>query len=130
MKRVLLYFVLPPLIFIVAFAIVVAVYLNTHKPVEIDLTSKGFTITSVSINEGESIHFVNQTNAPQVLCLGVEEEKMCAVHAVAPAVLKNPGVRLQPGQSVDVLFDQFGTFVVTGPTLPGNNLRVTVNAAG
>ena len=126
-KKILLYLVLPPVLFIVAGTLVIFFYLQFHKAPELDLTSKGFSLSTLEINEGESIHFVNQSNVTQVLCLGVDAT--CSANALAPKALKMPGIALKPGQSIDVAFEQYGTYNITSTNVKGINLQVTVDAA-
>src|SRR5450755_4608791 len=93
-RKILLYLVVPPVLFVVAIALVIFFYLQFHKPPEMDLTAKGFSLSAVEITEGESIHLVNQSNEIQVLCLG--SDKVCDTNAIAPKVLKTPGIQLKP----------------------------------
>ena len=127
-QKKLLYYIVPPVILVVAIALVICIYLQVHKPVEMDVTASGFTLSTIEINEGETVHFVNHSNMVQVLCLG--QDKVCYTDAVAPSSLKSPGIRLNPGASTDVLFDTYGTFVITSATMPGVNLKITVDSAG
>lgn len=126
-RKILLYLVLPPVLFIVAIALVLFFYLQFHKAPELDLTSKGFTLSTIEINEGETIHFVNQSNMTQVLCLGVDAT--CDAGAVAPRTLKMPGISLKPGQAIDVAFEQYGTYNITSTNVRGINLKITVDPA-
>src|SRR5579862_7017497 len=98
-KKILLYLVIPPALFIVAIALVLFFYLQFHKAPELDLTAKGFSLSTIEINEGETIHFVNQSSVTQVLCLGVDAT--CDTHAVAPKALKMPGIQLKPGDAIN-----------------------------
>ena len=92
-----------------------------------DLTAKGFSLSAVEINEGETIHFVNQSKVTQVLCLG--QDATCDANAVAPRALKTPGIQLKPGAAIDVAFEQFGTYNITSTNVKGINLKVTVDPA-
>lgn len=127
-KKILLYLILPPLLFIAAIALVLFLYLRFHSPIVVDVTSKGFANSTIEITEGQTIHIVNQSNAVQVLCLGVD--RACDPSAIAPTVLKAPGVQLAPGASVDVDFQLYGTYNVTSTSEPGVNLVITVDAGG
>ncbi|HLX56607.1 MAG TPA: hypothetical protein VKR83_06260 [Ktedonobacteraceae bacterium] len=127
-RRILLYLVLPPLLLALACALVVFFYLQFHKPPEMDLTSKGFSLSAIEITEGESIHFVNQSSVTQVLCLG--QDSVCDPNAVAPKVLKTPGIHLKPGDFIDVVFSEYGTYVITSASVKGVNLTITVDAGG
>ncbi len=126
-KKILLYLVVPPLLFIVAITLVIFFYLQFHKAPELDLTSKGFSLSTIEINEGETIHFVNQSNVTQILCLGLNAT--CDAGAVAPKTLKTPGIQLKPGEAIDVAFEQYGTYNITSTNVKGINLRVTVDPA-
>jgi plastocyanin len=125
-RKILLYLVLPPVLFAVAIALVLFIYLQFHKAPEMDLTSTGFSLSTVEINEGESIHFVNQSNVTQVLCLGLD--KVCDTHAVAPKALKMPGIQLKPGDAINVVFEQYGIYNITSSNVKGVNLKITVDA--
>lgn len=126
-RKILLYLVIPPLLFIVAIALVIFFYLQFHKAPELDLTSKGFSLSTIEINEGETIHFVNQSSVTQVLCLG--QDATCDAGAIAPRVLKMPGIQLKPGQAIDVAFEQFGVYNITSTNVKGINLKITVDPA-
>ncbi|HVB72102.1 MAG TPA: hypothetical protein VNE38_00955 [Ktedonobacteraceae bacterium] len=128
MKRILLYIIVPPVLLAAACALVVFFYLQFHKPAEIDLTTKGFSLSTVEITEGESVNFVNQSNVTQVLCLGLD--KVCDKNAVAPKALKTPGYDLKPGASIHVVFEQFGTYLITSTNVKGVNLTITVDEGG
>ncbi len=125
-KRILLYLVLPPLVIAIACAVVIFLYLQFHRPAEMDLTSKGFTLSTAEITEGETVHFVNQSSVTQVLCLGIDT--VCDQNAVAPKSLKKPGYQLKPGASLDVVFEQYGTYNITSTNVKGINLKITVDA--
>ena len=117
-----------PLLFVIAFAIVIVAYENFHKPPEVDMMTTGFVPQKIEITEGETIHFVNRsTTITQVLCLGTD--KHCDPLAVLPRGLKSPGIRIAPDQAKDVVFDFYGTFHVTSIAIPGMNLVVTVDTA-
>ncbi len=126
-KKILLYLVIPPALFIVAIALVLFFYLQFHKAPELDLTAKGFSLSTIEINEGETIHFVNQSSVTQVLCLGVDAT--CDTHAVAPKALKMPGIQLKPGDAINIAFEQYGIYNITSINIKGINLQVTVDPA-
>jgi plastocyanin len=96
-----------------------------QKPPEVDLTPHGFSQTSITIQAGDTVHFVNpSTGVTQMLCLG--EDKICSRYAFDPPALKGPGLRIAPGQAADVVFTLEGTYNVTSTTMPGMNLTITV----
>jgi plastocyanin len=117
-----------PLLFVIAFALVIAAYESFHKPPEVDLMTNGFAPQKLEITEGQTIHFVNRSSSiTQVLCLGTNNR--CDPYAVLPRGLKSPGIRIAPGQAKDVVFDFYGTFHVTSVIVSGMNLTVTVDSA-
>ena len=117
-----------PLLFVIAFAIVIVAYESLHKPPEVDVMSNGFSPQKLEITEGQTIHFVNPSSTiTQVVCLGMNNR--CDPYAELPRGLKSPGIRLAPGQAKDVVFDFYGTFHVTSMMGSGMNLTVTVDSA-
>jgi plastocyanin len=117
-----------PLLFVIAFAVVIAAYESFHKSPEVDVMLNGFAPKQLEITEGETIHFVNRSSSiTQVLCLGANNR--CDPYAVLPRGLKSPGIRIAPGQAKDVVFDFYGTFHVTSIRGSGMNLTVTVDPA-
>ena len=117
-----------PLLFVIAFIVVIAAYNTFHKPPEVDMMTTGFVPQTIEITEGETIHFVNRSSTiTQVLCLGTD--KRCDPLAVLPRGLKSPGIQIAPDQAKDVVFDFYGTFHVTSIAVQGMNLVVTVYAA-
>ncbi len=130
--RTLLVSISAPLLFLLAFAIVVVAYNTFHKPPEVDVGTTGFAPQQVEINEGETIHFVNRSSTvTQFLCLGTNRQcDSIAYHTLQlpPLVLRSPGVRIPPGQSKDIVFDADGTFHITSTVDPNVNLTVTVDA--
>lgn len=118
-----------PLLFVLAFAIVIAAYETFHIPPEVDMMSNGFSPQKLEITEGQTIHFVNRSSSmTQVICLGTNNR--CDPYAALPRGLKSPGIRIAPGQAKDVVFDFYGTFHVTSTIGSGMNLTVTVDSAG
>lgn len=127
--KILLISISAPLMLVVAFVLVIAVYSSFHRPPEVDMMTTGFVPQSIEITEGETIHFVNRSSTiTQILCLGLD--KRCDRFALLPRGLKSPGVQIAPDQAKDVLFDTYGTFSITSTAVPGMNLKVTVDAAG
>ena len=126
--RVLFTIIGIPLLFVIAFAMVIAAYESFHKPPEVDMMSNGFSPQKLEIAEGQTIHFVNRSsNITRVICLGTNNH--CDPYAALPRGLKSPGIRIAPGQAKDVVFDFYGTFHVTSLIGSGMNLTVTVDSA-
>ncbi len=127
-KRTLLISISAPLLFIIAFSIVIAVYLISHKSPEVDIMASGVVPQAIEIPEGESIRFVNQSSTiTQTLCLGANQH--CDSNLLLPREIASPGVKILPNQARDVVFDTYGTFTITSTSVPGINLKVTVDAA-
>ena len=126
--KVLLTIIGIPLVFVIAFALVIAAYESFHRPPEVDLMTNGFTPQKLEITEGQTILFVNHSSSiTQVLCLGMNNQ--CDPYAALPRGLKSPGIQLAPGQAKDVVFDFYGTFHVTSTIGSAMNLTVTVDSA-
>src|SRR5712691_1018358 len=110
--KIVLTSITAPLIFAVAFILVITIYSINHKPPEIQVMSTGFVPQTLEIPEGETIRFVNRSSTiTQVLCLGINQQ--CDSTALLPRGLASPGVRIAPDQAKDVLFDTYGTFSIT-----------------
>ena len=126
--KIMLISISAPLLFIVAFVTVIAIYLISHKPPEVDIMTSGFVPQTIEIPEGETIRFVNQSSTiTQTLCLGTNQH--CDPNQLLPRGIASPGVQIPPNQAKDVVFDTFGTFTITSTAAPGINLKVTVDAA-
>ncbi len=93
---------------------------------EVDMGVANFMQSSVTIDKGRSVHFVDQqSGAAHILCVG--KDGTCDTGTSAPKVLANPGFTIQPGQSQDVRFDRAGTYTITCTLHPTMNMTVTVN---
>ncbi len=126
--KILLTLIGIPLLFAIAFLLVIVAYNTFHKSPEVDMMTTGFVPQKIEITEGETIHFINRSSTiTQVICLGTD--KRCDPNAVLPRGLKSPGIRIAPDQAEEVVFDFYGTFHITSTTVPGMNLTVTVDAA-
>jgi len=125
--------ILAPLLFVIAFGLVIVVYNNFHQPPEVDVMTTGFAPQKIGIIEGETLRFVNRSpTVTQFLCIGTD--KRCDNYAflslqLPPLDLRSPGLRIAPGQAKDVVFDADGTFHITSPVTASTNLTVTVSAA-
>src|SRR6516164_5575032 len=86
-----------PLLFVIAFALVIAAYESFHKPPEVDMMTNGFVPRQLEITEGQTIRFVNRSSSiTQVLCLGTNSH--CDPYAALPRGLRSPGISIAPGQ--------------------------------
>jgi plastocyanin len=123
-----------PLLLIVAFAVVIAIYTNFHHTSVVNITAAGFTPQNIQITEGESIHFINQsTSLTQILCIGKNmqcDRSVFTIQELPPQSLIGPNLRIAPNQSKTVIFNNAGTFTITSTVVPRMNMTVTVNAGG
>ena len=123
-----------PLVFVVAFVLVVAIYTHFYRPTEVDVMNSGFTPQAIEIPEGTTIHFVNRSSTvTQVLCLGSDQRcertvPVLSVQPPPPHVLLGSGIRIAPDHAKDVYSDTAGIFHITSAVAPGMNLKVTVDA--
>ena len=125
-RRTLVTAISAPILFIVAFVVVTALYYNFHQPPQIAISTAGFAPQTIEISEGQTLRFVNQSSTTtQVLCVGTNQR--CVATTPLPAGLKSP-VHIAPNQTKVVLFDSFGTFTITDTAQPRLNLTVTVDA--
>lgn len=91
----------------------------------VSMTRTNFVRTSVSLNNGETLHLQNPADGvTQTLCIGVDQK--CQPENGAPAAL-NHGIRVLPGQSITIPFDTDGTYHLTSETTPGMNLSIDVS---
>ncbi len=92
----------------------------------VGMTSTGFMRTSVGISSGDTLHFQNPVHGvTQVLCSGTNQR--CQTEGGAPKALQQ-GIRVLPGQTVDIKFDTDGSYHITSKTTPNMNLTITVSA--
>ena len=121
-----------PLIFVIAFTVVVVSYAHFHTPPSVNVTTTSFSPQTIEIPEGEAIHFVNQSSTTQIICVGSNKQCQSAValsvlQSPPPQALLSPGVQIAPNQAKNVIFDTEGTYHLTSAV--GNmNLTVTVDA--
>jgi plastocyanin len=123
-----------PLLFVLAFAVVVVAYNHFHTPPQVDVLSASFTPQTIRIPEGEALRFVNRSSTiTQVLCVGVDKRcdrpgLVSPLQVPPPRSLQSPGIRIAPDQTREVVFDTQGTFHITSTVAAGMNLTVTVIA--
>lgn len=109
------------MIAIIAVALCWTLFINPY----VDMTATTFTRASVSINNGGTLHFRNPTNGiTQLLCSGINQK--CQAEKGAPTALQQ-GLRVQPGQTIDVNFDADGTYHITSKNTPGMNITIDVS---
>jgi len=131
--KIILISISAPLLFVVAFVLVVAAYSHFYRPTEVDVMSSGFVPQTIEVPEGTTIHFVNRSSTmTQVLCLGSDQHcertfPLSPVLSPPPQVLLGSGIRIAPNQAKDVYFDTAGIFHITSAVAPAMNLKVTVD---
>ncbi len=123
-----------PLLFVIAFILVVAAYSHFHTSPEVDVMTAGFAPQTIEIPEGTTIHFVNRSSAiTQILCLGSDQRcdrsvPLSPVQSPPPRDFLGPGIQIGPDQAKDIVFDTAGIFHITSAVVPGLNLTVKVDA--
>jgi hypothetical protein len=98
---------------------------------EVDMTRTSFTQTSVDASTGAHVHFVNSSNGmEQILCVGSNGH--CAGVAYNSSDPLRSGLRIEPGQTVTVVFPDSGDFPITSKTMPTMNMTIHVqdNSSG
>jgi len=111
--------------------IAVLVYSTRLAFPEVDMTHTAFTQTSVDASSGAHVHFVNSSNGmEQILCVGTNGH--CAGVGLDPSALLGSGLRVEPGQTVTVVFPDSGDFPITSKTMPSMNMIIHVqdNSSG
>jgi hypothetical protein len=112
---------------LLVFAIVIAALILAAKLTfpEVDMTRTAFAQTNVDANTGAYVHFVNTSNGiEQILCIGTNGH--CAGVGQDPNKLLGSGLRVEPGQTLTVVFPNSGDFPITSKTVPGMNMIIHV----
>jgi len=92
---------------------------------EVDMTRTAFTQISVDASTGAHVHFVNPSNGmEQILCVGSNGH--CAGVGYDPSALLGSGLRVEPGQTVTVVFSDSGNYPITSKTMPSMNMTIHV----
>lgn len=97
-------------------------FLNPH----VGMTRTDFTTTYVSIFSHNKVTFQNPSDGvTQILCIGTDQQ--CVKHTSVddPSQLAR-GLIIQPGQSVSIEFDHYGSYYVTSKNTPHMNLKIIV----
>jgi len=94
---------------------------------EVDMGVAEFLQSSISINAGQSVQFVDPANGGGVHVLCIGKNSLCSPQAGAPALLsESNGIQVSPGDPpIDVTFSTKGTYVVVCTIHPG--MAVTIN---
>ena len=94
---------------------------------EVDMGVINFVQSSVTIDKGQSVHFVDQqSGAMHILCVGKDGHCDASASTSVPKALTGSGFTIQPGQSQDERFDSAGVYAVTCTLHHNMNLTITV----
>jgi plastocyanin len=108
---------------IIVFLVVVLSWDFFTRPY-VGMAATSFTRASVKIENGEALPFQNPSNGvAQIQCIGIDQK--CQAGSGAPGMLKR-GMRVQPGQTVDITFEAAGIHHITGENAPSMNMTVHV----
>jgi plastocyanin len=100
---------------------------GTAAPNEVSMAGSDFSMTSVTIKAGQSVHFTDPAGvgATHIVCLG--NEGNCDSAAQGPQTLEGSGFTINAGDPPkDVTFTTAGTYKITCSLHPSMNLTVTV----
>jgi hypothetical protein len=106
----------------VVVVLLLVTFLNPH----VGMTRTDFTSGYVSIFSHNKVTFQNPTDGvTQILCIGTNQqcEKLPSVDD--PSQLTQ-GLVIQPGQSVSIEFDHYGSYYITSKNTPHMNLKIIV----
>lgn len=94
---------------------------------EVDMGAAKFQESSITIQAGQSVQFVDPANGGGVHVICIGKDSMCVPQAGAPAQLNvSSGIQVSPGDpELNVTFSTKGTYVVVCRIHPG--MAVTVN---
>jgi plastocyanin len=96
-------------------------------PNEVSMAGADFSISSVTIKAGQSVHFTDPAGvgAMHIVCLG--NEGNCDSAAQGPQALEGNGFTINAGDPPkDITFATAGTYKITCSLHPSMNLTVTV----
>ena len=92
---------------------------------EVKMNAADFEQTAITLKAGATLHLADeQSGTTHLLCLGTDGQ--CDPSAPGPKQLHDTPLQVDPGQSVDILFDTPGTYDITCTIHPGMQLTVTV----
>ena len=94
---------------------------------EVDMGVAEFQESSITIQTGQSVQFVDPANGGGVHVICIGKDSMCVPQAGGPAQLNvSTGIQVSPGDPpVNVTFSTKGTYVVGCTIHPG--MAVTIN---
>ncbi len=92
---------------------------------EVKMNAAEFEQTTITVKAGTALHLTDeQSGTTHLLCLG--KDSQCDPNATGPQKLQGNPLQVDPGQSVDIVFDTPGTYNITCTIHPGMELTVTV----
>jgi hypothetical protein len=96
----------------------------------VTLGQRSFVETSISSSAGQPLHLVDPatTGGLHQLCLG--KDGQCDANAQGPDALHDPGMKIAPGDIVDIIFPAAGQYQITCTIHPRMNLTVSVLGTG
>jgi plastocyanin len=100
---------------------------GTAAPNEVSMAGADFSVSSVTIKAGQSVHFTDPAGvgATHIVCLG--NEGNCDSAAQGPQALEGNGFTINAGDPPkDITFATAGTYKITCSLHPSMNLTVTV----
>jgi plastocyanin len=84
-----------------------------------------FSIASITIKAGQTVHFDDSNGGYHVLCIGKDQQ--CTANATGPSELTAAGGHtINVGQTWDVTFPTAGTYEVTCTVHSNMNVTITV----
>jgi plastocyanin len=96
---------------------------------EVDMGVAAFQESSITIQAGQSVQFVDPANGGGVHVICIGKDSMCVPQAGAPAQLNvSTGIQVSPGDPpINVTFSTKGTYVVVCTIHPGMAATINVN---
>ena len=96
----------------------------------VTLGQGSFLETSASFSAGQALRLVDPaaTGGLHQLCLG--KDGQCDANAQGPDMLHDPGMKIAPGDTIDIIFPSAGQYQITCTIPPRMNLTVSVLGMG
>ena len=96
---------------------------------EVDMGVAEFQESSITVQAGQSVQFVDPANGGGVHVICIGKDSMCVPQAGAPAQLNvSTGIQVSPGDPpINVTFSTKGTYVVVCTIHPGMAVTIHVN---
>jgi len=95
---------------------------------EVDMIRSSFVQSTLTINPGDTITFVNSSDGvKQVLCVGSNQK--CSPRDFGTPPELAGGLTLLPGESMSVAFPNNGDYTITSETTPMMNITIHAKAS-